>query len=66
MTDPNDHPAAEAPDPAESPPEAPEAALEVSRSVSPPSILSRSSDQAPRPGFRSPANQRTKAQRKKK
>lgn len=34
--------------------------------VAPPSILSRPSDPAARPGFRSPPNQKSKAQKKKK
>jgi hypothetical protein len=46
-------------------PEAPEAPKPRSPKV-PPGILQRESDRAVRPGFRSPANTRSKAQKKKK
>ena len=36
------------------------------RAVAPPTILQRPSDQALRPGFRNPANTRSKAQRSAK
>ena len=34
--------------------------------IAPPSILSKATDAAPRPGFRAPANNKSKAQQKKR
>ena len=43
-----------------------ETSEETARKAAPTSILTRDSDKAVRPGFRSPSNKNSKAQRKKR
>lgn len=47
-------------------PESPETSAPARRPFAPPTPLQRPTDAAARPGFRSPPNNRSKAQKKKK